>query len=426
MTAPGRAAAPRPSPCRDDAQGFWPGFAAGHYRQRPYETDEFPPGLAASAGELFPLLLRACALRGNGPKDPQVRFYIAQREVLQDLDDWLPVTADGSLDGYLARMDAELSGAPYLLTVQRLHAVSRTLWKRAAAFLAGLCEATGSLPGDAEVEAFVGRYPHTPTGIHQERSGVFVAAVHGAKDVLAWPPPTGGLPLRSGRYGQERAGATRLRCEPGRLVYWPAMYWHVAESPAASAAVHLAVLEEPPGPRGLLATAAGSLPAASGHGIDLPPRGAGETPLPSQYEVAARALAGALGDAGAVRDRLTADWLRRRTGCGFCAPPPRRGATVITADQLVVRDSVLPIVLARRDAATSWCAADGRVARVRSSPALTAAIDKLNAGEQFAVDSLLGLGATSAERRLLLATLALLADWQALAVSDPGGRPAAG
>jgi len=421
--APGYPAAPdrvgqRPGA---DVQAFWTRFAAGRYRRQPYDTARFPQGLQVQAADLFAALLQACATRGMGATDPQVRFYVSQHEVLQDLDDYLPVPADGSVERYLARMDAELCGAPYLLTVQRLHAACRALWKSAAGFLAGLCDATATLPGDAEVEAFVGRYPHTPTGIHQERSGVFVAAVHGRKDVLVWPPHSTELPQRSSRYGQASTRATRLRCEPGRLVYWPAMHWHVAESPVASAAVHLAILEQPPGPRELLAAAGGSLAEASGGGIDLPACAWDEPNLPPQYEAAARALAEGFGDGGVVRDRLTADWLRRRTGCGFSAPPPRRGATAMTADQIVMRDSMLPIVVAERDATTSWCAADGRVARVGSSAALAAAIEKLNSGAPIAVDSLVRLAATATERKLVHGTLELLADWQALAVSAEGG-----
>ena len=93
----------------------------------------------------------------------------------------------------------------------------------------------------------------------------------------------------------------------------------------------------------------------------------------------------------------------------------------MTADQIVMRDSMLPIVVAERDATTSWCAADGRVARVGSSAALAAAIEKLNSGAPIAVDSLVRLAATATERKLVHGTLELLADWQALAVSAEGG-----
>jgi hypothetical protein len=392
---------------------FWAAFAADHYGLRPVACDDAPVSLDVRPDELFELLVRSCRRRAFGPRDPHVRFFIAQREVLEDLDDYLPVPADGSLAGFLGRMEDELSGQPYLLTVQRMHVVSRHLWKRAAGFLAGLYEATGLLPGDAEVEAFVGRYPYTPTGIHRERSGVFAFAVQGQKDMLAWPPDTRGLPLRTRHYDEARASAMHLHCAPGRLVYWPGMHWHVGESPTPSAALHVTVAEQPPDQAGLLAAASGGVTMAAGKGLEY--RSAAG--LPAQYEDLAAELTASCGDAGAIRDRLMVDWLRRRTGLGFTAPPPRRGSVELGDDDVVGLDGEFPIVLVSRDARTNWCAADGRVARMKSAPALSAAIDRLNSGGSLPVHEVLSLAAGAMELALLRQTLALLADWQVLAVT---------
>jgi 50S ribosomal protein L16 3-hydroxylase len=396
---------------------FWPSFAAGHFGRQPFAASDPPVSLDFGAPEFFELMLRSCRSAGTGAKDAQVRLFIAQREVHEDLGQHLPRPADGSLDGFLARMDTELAGQSYLLMVQRAHVVSRELWKRAAGFLAGLYEATGLLPGDAEVEAFVGRYPYTPTGIHRERSGVFVSAVHGRKDMYVWPSDAAGLPLRSGHYDQARASATRLRCAPGRLVYWPAMHWHVGESPQPSAALHVTVAEQPPGQAALLAAAIGKVASGPAKGIATGSAGLGDGSLPAQYEELARALTAACGDIGAVRDRLMADWLRRRTGLGFTAPPPRRGPVELGEHDVVARDSQFPIALVARDARTSWCAADGRVARIRSAPALSAAIDLLNSGEPVPVGVLLSLATSELELELLRGAVALLADWQVLTVA---------
>jgi hypothetical protein len=395
------------------SDAFWATFAADHYGRRPVASDDPPVSFDVRPDEFFELLARACRRRAFGPRDPHVRFFIAQREVLEDLDDYLPVPADGSLAGFQDRMEDELGGQPYLLTVQRMHVVSRHLWKRAAGFLAGLYEATGLLPGDAEVEAFVGRYPYTPTGIHRERSGVFVGAVQGQKDMLAWPPDTRGLPLKSSHYDEARASATHLRCAPGRLVYWPGMHWHVGESPTPSAALHVTVAEQPPDQADLLAAASGGVTLAAGKGLEY--RSAAG--LPAQYEEVASALTAACGDAGAIRDRLMVDWLRRRTGLGFTAPPPRRGSVELGDDDVVGRDGEFPIVLVSRDARTDWCAADGRVARMRSAPALSAAVDRLNSGRPLPVREVLSLAASELELALLRQALALLADWQVLTVT---------
>jgi 50S ribosomal protein L16 3-hydroxylase len=403
------------SPVYDATASFWSDFAARYYARESFEASDAPVGIEISPDEMFRLLLRSCAARGNGRKDPQVKFYVAQRQVRLDIDDYLPRLTDGSLDGYLARMDDELRGQPYMLTVQRMQAASRRLWTKAAEFVAGLYDATGVLPGDAEVEAFVGRYPHTNSGIHQERSGVFVTMVHGVKDMLVWPPETVGLPLESSRYDQARASARVLRCEPGKLVYWPPLHWHVGECPGGSTAgLHVAVLQGPPPLQEVLSSTTGGIPSAAS--LDWRAPEAHVLGFPRQYQEVARTLVAAYGDTTAVRDRLVADWLRRRTGFGFSAPPPRLAAHALKENHIVARDSLHPIVLARRDKATSWCAADGRVAWMRSAPALTRTIDMLNSGENVAIHAALGFAAEPIERELLKQALVLLTGWRALKV----------
>jgi 50S ribosomal protein L16 3-hydroxylase len=395
---------------------FWSQFAARHYRRESVAIDDPPSAVVVNPEEMFALLLRSCAYRGEGPKDPLVKFYVDQRQVVADLDDYLPAQADGSLDGYLQRLERQLGGLPYLLTVQRMHAASRWLWKQAAEFLAGLYEACGSLPYGAEVEAFVGRYPNTVSGIHRERSGVFVFMVQGSKDFLVWPPQTQDLPCWTARYEHARPAALRLTCEPGRLVYWPAMHWHVGESPAApSAGLHVAVLEESPGLTALVSAAAGDIEAAVGVGEPYTwPASPSELGVPPQYEGIAQALINSCGEASTVRDRLTAEWLRRRTGLGFAAPPPRYAEPSLQPDQAVVRDSVYPIVLVARDAVTSWCAADGRVGYARSAPALSQLIDVLNTGSPVSVRAALALATSEIDRELLDQTMRMLAGWRAL------------
>jgi 50S ribosomal protein L16 3-hydroxylase len=399
---------------------FWPDFAARYYGQQPFETDNPPPDLAVSSTDLFRLVIRAAAERDVGPQAPQVRFHVGQRQVIADLDDYLPVAADGSLEGYLDRLEHDLGGEPYLLVVEHGHVPCRKIWKQTATFLAHLYAATGVLPGSVDVEVFVGRYPHTAPGIHRERSGVFVSMVEGAKDILVWPPDATGLPLGTARYQGATAGARRLRCAPGRLVYWPAMHWHVGESLAqASAGLHIAVLDEPPTVRDLLADT-GELdaavaarirpgwPAASPHVLDLPP----------ELDAAVDTVVAAYSDRDAVRDRLIAGWLRRRTALGFPAVPASRRVT-LGSDQVLTRDGVHPIVLARRDSATSWLAADGRVGYAQSVSALAPLVGRLNSGQPIAVAAALDLATAPAERDVLLRVLTLLASWRALATSAP-------
>ncbi len=407
---------------------FWTGFAGRYFRREAAEFGDGPAALQLSPDEMFRLLLRACADRGPGPARPQVRFHVGAGQVLADVGDCLPVAADQSLDGYFARLETRLQGAPYLLAVQRAQAASRPVWKRAAGFLAGLHDATGLPPGNADIELFAGRYPATAPGIHRERSGVFVSAATGGKDILVWPPERDDLPLGTLRYAGAAATARRLRCAPGSLVYWPALHWHVGECPdVPTAALHLTVVEEPLRLPDMIARTIADLPdvtdlADDQGGPASDPVGPARDPasdelgLPGRYEAAVATLTGQLGDPGRVRDQLTADWLRRRTGLGFGVPPPRHRDFALTEDDVVLRDSVRPVVLVRRDADTSWCAADGRVADVRSAAALTELIGWLNTGQPVQVRAGLQLAGNDADRELLRRVLSLLAAWRSVKV----------
>jgi 50S ribosomal protein L16 3-hydroxylase len=396
-------------------EGFWQDFAAKYYTRSPFETDEPPVGLAVTGTDLFRVLLLAVAARGTGAQAPEIRFHVGQRQVIADIADYLPAAADGSLDGYVARLEHQLGGEPYLLVVAHAHVASRKVWKQAASFLSGLYEATGVLPGSADVEVFVGRYPYTVPGIHRERSGVFVSMVRGQKDILVWPPEATGLPVGSARYQHATATSRRLRCAPGRLVYWPAMHWHVGESQGTgTAGLHIAVLEDP-------LTAADLMTGLAGLDAAVAPRirpawiaAPHDLATPPELDAVAASIVSACTDYDAVRDVLVAGWLRRRTALGFPAVPAVR-SVVLRPDQVLTRDGVHPIVVAPKSASRSWVAADGRVGHARAVPGLVPMIDQLNSGRPTRVAAALDLAAMPADREVLQKVLTLLASWRALA-----------
>ena len=188
--------------------------------------------------------------------------------------------------------------------------------------------------------------------------GVFVSTVDGCKQMLVWPADAD-VPAESRSYAAAALQARRLRCGPGRMVYWPAEWWHVAESATPSATLHLVVRERPPGLPDLAALCTAPL----GDGFEDRALAWGSAPdavgFPAQYDAALEALVEMCGDRSGMRDRLVADWLRCRTGLGFEALPPRRVAAEPEMSDALIRDGVCPIVLAARDGTTSWCAADG-------------------------------------------------------------------
>lgn len=407
-----------PSACSDAVTSFWETFAERYFGREPFEVEDPPVDFAVDPELLFELLVRACAGRRSDVKDPYVKFWIGGHQVIADVDVLLPTHGDGSLEGYRARVEASLEDRSWALVVGRLQAVSRRMWKTAAQFVLGLSEATGVVPWYAHVAAIVGRYESTGRGIHQDGPfGVFVSTVDGCKQMLVWPADAD-VPAESRSYAAAALQARRLRCGPGRMVYWPAEWWHVAESATPSATLHLVVRERPPGLPDLAALCTAPL----GDGFEDRALAWGSAPdavgFPAQYDAALEALVEMCGDRSGMRDRLVADWLRCRTGLGFEALPPRRVAAEPEMSDALIRDGVCPIVLAARDGTTSWCAADGRVGRLRSAPALTELIVRLNDGERVLVGDALARTQEPVERRLLLGAVKLLAGWRAVRIEQ--------
>jgi hypothetical protein len=183
-----------------------------------------------------------------------------------------------------------------------------------------------------------------------------------------------------------------------------------------TAGLHLAVLEQPLTVRDLLG---GTRWLDTDIATRMPPGWLGaphDLALPSELDSAVDSVVTAYGDRDVVRDRLVEGWLRRRTALGFAAVPPGRKID-LRADQVLTRDGVHDIVIAPKDAASSWLAADGRVGYARSVPALVPLINRLNSGHAITVSEALDLATASRDRDVLLKVLTVLASWRALATT---------
>jgi hypothetical protein len=122
---------------------------------------------------------------------------------------------------------------PYLLHVSHLHRFDRQLSDQISAFAAELVRHVGLPTGQLWVDAYVGRYARTPFGTHLDGASNFTLGVKGTKDLHLWEPEeywsayaeAGGQPADL----ESRLGPGRvMSVVPGRVVYWPARYWHVA------------------------------------------------------------------------------------------------------------------------------------------------------------------------------------------------------
>ncbi|MCH9686809.1 MAG: hypothetical protein K0V04_35575 [Deltaproteobacteria bacterium] len=158
----------------------------------------------------------------------------------------LPRAAQIDWEGY-----AQQQAQPFLLQLSHLHRQHAGLGAAIESFVRQLVAASGLPTRGFWVDCYVGRYDQTPFGVHLDGNSNFTLGVFGHKDIYLWEPKSywehcgkaGDFELPE--HGPQResmlAQAHRLAVDPGRLVYWPSRYWHVAEpGPGLSVTLNVA------------------------------------------------------------------------------------------------------------------------------------------------------------------------------------------
>ncbi|PYC87411.1 hypothetical protein C7C46_04850 [Streptomyces tateyamensis] len=277
MTAPGRAL-----PVVDFA-----GFAE-HWNRRPCVVrglDEF------GTVDVYELYARigAAVRAGTHRRPDDVKLFTAPPGP-PDLGRLLPAAAEPDFAGYAARVSAEL-GRDWSFVLNSAQAFSPELYRLAREVLLRLRGTADGLPaGLSDCFLVGGSYATGPTRIHKDTADVFLYVAQGVKTMLLWPyevlvdqaPPDSDpehnfVPLKV-TPDEIAAEPLRLTGGPGEVLYWPASYWHCAESDGRpSLSLHLATHRY----RDLAPVWAGAF-AGAGIGADLPPH----------WEVSERALGG--------------------------------------------------------------------------------------------------------------------------------------
>lgn len=189
------------------------------------------------------------ALRGlterldKGDAGIQPRVFVEDKQVGFSLDRHAVRPDDGDLAGFERRLLAGLAGREMGMVVGDAAVLDDTLWRRALAFLRGLHAAVGTPAGGAHAEVFFGNYQRSFFGVHKDRLETFTFVVRGRKRFLLWPyealldlpdvPPD--APLHAFSFDDVdlaplRDQAVVLEGGPGDVMFWPASWWHVAES----------------------------------------------------------------------------------------------------------------------------------------------------------------------------------------------------
>ncbi|MYW45656.1 hypothetical protein [Streptomyces sp. SID161] len=378
-----------------------------------------PPVDLGLGGDWFFRAVVAAAAAGERGEGPLLRLSVDGASPRTDRARYLPRAEDGSVAGFLARMDGETGGAEWSIGLSRLHRTSFEMWERAAVFTEGLWSALGGFPsGYADTDIFLGRYVGTRGGIHCDNAANFMFGVAGPKELVVWPPSAGEwLPLHRPDWSAVRHTGQALRASTTGMGYFPSRFWHVGSSPdAASATFNIALFFDGDPVDAVTDAVTASLAGTPRHPYDQLVRPDG-TELPEALaDLLDRSLARI--ERADVADRLLATWLRKLSARGFGHVPDPLDVAPVDHD-LPVRLHRFPVV-SQRSKGRLLVSANGHLARLPDHPALPAVLDRLNSGDVATPADLAreqaGSGGDFAD--IVDAVLYRLRTWRAIDVLD--------
>lgn len=308
-------------------KNFWRGFTGAYWNRKPTVIRRLFTEPIVTPAEIFRGVVEA-RRRFREPSD-DLNLLLGKRRVVVpgDLERLLPREADGSIEGYYGRMANGGDRGELAINVTNFQLeLGWGFFDRLRHFLKGLYEIKGA-PPLAEVNLFFGNYRRTGAGVHVDSADVFCFVVDGRKRMRLWTE--GQIPSGSPRsgptpYDDYVEGSICLEGEPGDIIYWPASYWHVAESDGELGSSLSLSLYYGYSLYSALAEEIGEWSReAMKHRYD--PIGAlpfpGGQALPELASVARRVE----GKPGQLTRRLVRRWMERTTGYGFSEIPLARG-----------------------------------------------------------------------------------------------------
>lgn len=212
---------------------FWKSFATTYWEKKSVCLTGIKSSIFKIDSDcIFKLLVRYSDHCRKTKTLVGVKFYIeGHLQYLEDVLDLLPKAKDRSLPGYHRRMDEMFSD--YCLVCDELIQVAPEEWRLLGEFVMGLYHEVGLPSKFAEMGLYLGNYRTTPFGVHSDGCGVISIPVEGTKEFLVWNSDfVEKNPKLKGthQYKAYKKHAERWVAKPGDIVYWPASYWHIAES----------------------------------------------------------------------------------------------------------------------------------------------------------------------------------------------------
>jgi len=321
---------------------------------------------------------------------PRMRVNIDGGFLMVDMDERLPTAEDRHFEQYVDRLAPWRGARPFVMTLNDYQSWDGDFWSNAKSFLTPLFQRAGLPAGPMLANLWVGRYAFTPFGIHSDHAETFLYLVHGKKRMLVWPHEVfagrrvyhtpGGDHLGTTDYQPYLDQAIVLEAEPGDLIYWPATYWHLAESNRqATVSLNWAYLTAERPRTQPLEMALAPLRAAAVErmedalAIEAYPLGDG---VPELIDRSADALI-ETARVPQYRRSVHAQWLAHQTNFAMGRPPPlRRRVALDEGDRL--RADPPPILVEQFE---PWfLAGAGHTFDVNTDPKLREVIARLGAG----------------------------------------------
>lgn len=186
--------------------------------------DVASPVLELEEAALFRAIKNACAHhREHGPK------ATGRLDVTAPMPphEWLRRFAPGEGDTSFGQWAAD-KPAPYMLHLSHLHCFDPGVERAVTKFVTELARDVGFPEGGFWIDAYVGNYARTPFGVHLDGASNFTLGVVGTKELHLWEPEAYWAAQANGDLASLEGHGRVLEARPGRTIYWPSRYWHVA------------------------------------------------------------------------------------------------------------------------------------------------------------------------------------------------------
>ena len=319
------------------------------------------------------------------------KLLVGDRELRARWEEWTPRPEDTSLSAYTERLKPKLGADRFGVFIKDFQLeLGWDFWRRMRQFVRQVYGFAGVPSLNAEVDLFVGNYEMTLNGIHIDFADVFYFVTEGTKRMRLWPyevfrgnPPK--MALKD--YAQYIPQSTLLEANAGDLLYWPASYWHVAESdgePASSLSLALyyqhSILSH--ADRLLTAELSGTRPEL----FKRPSVAFDDARMPRELEHLCD-LVERKPRALRLRERATEMWLKRLTGLGFDAVPPPTRTEEIPPGERLRADPEFP-ALFKRVHDELILSANGLSLSLPYHPDLPKVLRRVNSGAPFSPEEL--------------------------------------